>query len=249
MHALILNLKRRPDRRTQFLDWNGHHDIAFEFVEAVDGQTLSRQCLRDQGLITDDTDRWTVGALGNALSHRRLWIRAVETGEPQWVFEDDACLRGDFSTRLPQILEGLDDPDFLYLGFNTNASLCVEGPEGLISVVLFDESCKRSPDYFRRYSRLCSARPPNVLRCLQAWGHPAYMVTPRGAKRLLERCFPLRSSPPLPLLGQNRQISPYTLDGLINLALLRQGIESRCCFPPLVLTPNDYHGSDVVTLP
>ncbi len=49
------------------------------------------------------------------------------------------------------------------------------------------------------------------------------------------------------MLGQNRMVKPYTLDGIINTQLQRGHVKARCFFPPLAVGPNDMSESDVVT--
>ncbi len=248
MKALVLNLKSRPDRLRQFLRWNRAQPLEFEFLEAVAGATLDRQELQRRGLLAPGTENWSAGALGHALSTRQVWLRCVEEKRPLLVLEDDICLRGDFVSAGKPLQDDLGDGcDFIYLGYNTDAAMVFAGPEGLKNVLFFDESCKREADYFERFSRLAPGHPVTMMRCLQAWGMPAYLITPAGARKLLAACFPLVSSPPLPMMGQSREIAPYSIDALINQAILRRVIQAWCCLPPLALGPNDHQSSDVIT--
>ena len=49
------------------------------------------------------------------------------------------------------------------------------------------------------------------------------------------------------MFGQNRTLKPYTLDGMINVALQRAPVNAYCVFPPLAVSQNDVATSDVVT--
>jgi len=247
LNALVINLKRRPDRLEQFLRWNTRPGISFELVEAVDGRQIERDRLVDQGLLTPETGNWSDGAIGHALTSRLIFERCEAKDGPLLVLEDDICLRGDFIDRVTPIMTSVKRlPDIIYCGYNTDAGLCFQGPEGLLNMVFFEESCKSQPGYFERFAELRPPQPPNLLRSRQVWGTPAYIITSEGARRLLQECFPLRSSPPLPLPGQRRSISPYSIDALINHANLLDRINAFCFIPPLALGPNDHRSSDVV---
>ena len=69
----------------------------------------------------------------------------------------------------------------------------------------------------------------------------------RGAARLLKACFPLSGANDIFMFGQNRKLQPYTLDGMINVALQRAPLSAFCLFPPLAVSSNDVAGSDVVS--
>jgi hypothetical protein len=48
------------------------------------------------------------------------------------------------------------------------------------------------------------------------------------------------------MFGQGRVIKPYTLDGMINVALQRHPVSAWCAYPPLALSSNDVATSDVI---
>lgn len=89
------------------------------------------------------------------------------------------------------------------------------------------------------------ARPPTALACFQAWGTLCYAITPRGAARLLEACFPISAEREVIMFGQNRTVAPYGIDGMINAALQRAPIAAFCAMPALVVSLNDQADSDV----
>ncbi len=113
-------------------------------------------------------------------------------------------------------------------------------------VAVFDEAAKRAPGYFDAFAR-SQAPAPTPLQCFQAWGTLCYAVSPKGAQRLLDLCFPLSSATEIFMFGQNRGLKPYTLDGMINLAMQRAPVSAYCVFPPLAVSANDVAGSDVVS--
>jgi glycosyl transferase, family 25 len=244
----VISLPARADRRAQFDAWNKRPVIEIAYADAVIGKALDRGQLIRDGVLANENQTFTAGALGNAMSNRALWLAAQSASAPTFICEDDACLRGDFAERAPALLALLPSNwDIVFFGYNTNAALAAESPEGVKAVFLFDDSAKKRPDYFSNFARLTAAPAPTPLACFQAWGTLCYAISPAGAARLLKLCFPLSSAPDLVMFGQNRRIKPYTLDSMINVALQREPVAAYCAYPPLALSSNDAAGSDVVT--
>jgi len=245
LRAFVINLERRVDRRRQFLAWNEQQPLAFEFFAAADGTRIDRGKLIAAGLL-DATDReFNNGALGNALSQLALWRACAAGREPYLVFEDDACLRGDFWQHAKPMIERYLAPHHLMLfGFNTDSVTSLRGSDGFVSAMRFDESIKRHPRFFEEYRRLRDVRP-NLFHCRQFWGTLAYAISPRGARALIDACFPLSSRRKVELIGENRELAPCGLDGMMNLALQEQRLDVVACYPALVLGPNSHLDSDI----
>jgi len=247
MEIHVVNLVRRADRRARFLAWNQRTGLTFNFFQAIDGKSLSRDALLRDGVVADDHERLKDGALGNALSHRTLWRQAIAANAPRVICEDDCCLRADFADAMPQLMARLPSGwDVVFFGYNTNGSLAVETGEGLKAVLIFDESHKAASGFFDRYAaNPQSLAPSTLLRCFQRWGTMCYAVSPAGAAKLDRFVFPITGAQKLVMFGQNRTISPYGMDSMICLALQREDIASYCAFPPLAMVENDTQDSDV----
>lgn len=247
MRLNVINLPARADRRAQFTAWNARPDVEIAFVDAVVGASLDRSDLAARGLVTAEASHFSAGALGNALSHHKLWLEAAAATEPMFIVEDDACLRADFAAQTTGALAQIPaDWDIVFLGYNTNAIVAVQSRDGLKTLLHFDEGAKRNANYFTAFAR-DPAPAPTPLLCFQAWGTLAYAISPRGAARLLKVCFPLSGANDIFMFGQNRKLQPYTLDGMINVALQRAPLSAYCLFPPLAVSSNDVAGSDVVS--
>ena len=247
MRLNVISLPARADRRAQFAAWNARPGTEIAFVDAVVGAALDRNQLMAQGLVSADAAHFSAGALGNALSHHRLWLQAAAASEPTFIFEDDACLRADFAAQAAGALAQIPaDWDLVFLGYNTNAIVAVQSRDGLKTLLHFDEGAKRNANYFTAFAR-DPAPAPTPLHCFQAWGTLAYAISRRGAARLLKACFPLSGANDIFMFGQNRKLQPYTLDGMINVALQRAPLSAFCLFPPLAVSSNDVAGSDVVS--
>jgi GR25 family glycosyltransferase involved in LPS biosynthesis len=248
MEVFIVNLARRTDRKQRFTAWNGRPGLTLNFQSAVDGALLSRDALRAEGVLGDDHEHFTNGAIGNALSHRALWRRATVSGQPVLICEDDCCLRGDFVEAVSGVMGRLPAQwDVVFLGYNTNATMAVETSEGLKTILYFDASAKQQPNYYDDYSRNGKGMGPSTLtRCFQRWGTLCYLVSPRGGERLERYCFPLSTQTKVFIYGQNRAIRTDGLDGMMNLAQQRHEFDAYAVFPPLALSENSSHDSDVL---
>jgi GR25 family glycosyltransferase involved in LPS biosynthesis len=249
MRLHVLNLAKRADRRAQFLAWNERPGIEVAFADAVIGADLDRDQLQRDGLIDGLCDTFSLGALGNALSHRALWRTIEASSDPAYVCEDDACLRGDFAEQAPALVAQLPAGwDIVFLGYNTNALVATATPDGLGSLLTFDGRAKQDPTYFESF-RALKVTPPTALPCFQVWGTLCYAISPAGAAKLLELCFPLQNSIHINMYGQNRRVQCYSLDSQINVVLQRQPVAAYCAFPLLAASANDPHSSDVVAPP
>lgn len=248
MRAFVINLERRSDRRQRFVEWNGRQPFRLEFFPAADGRQIDRGRLVACGLLDGQDNRFNGGALGNALSQHALWQACAAGREPFLIFEDDACLRGDFWRHARPMMERyLSAHHMIVFGFNTDCVTALRSADGFVSAIRFDESVKQRPDYFTAFARLADTSP-QLFQCLQFWGTLAYAITPAGARALLGSCFPLSSRQSVDIVAEGRAIQPYGLDGMINLALQQRRIDVIACYPPLALGPNSHADSDIQVL-
>lgn len=248
LRVIVINLERRPDRRQRFIEWNGRQPVRFEFFAAADGRQIDRAKLVASGLLDGQDNRFNGGALGNALSQHALWQACAAGREPFLIFEDDACLRGDFWRHARPMMERyLSAHHMIVFGFNTDCVTALRSSDGFVSAIRFDDSIKHRPDYFTAFAKLTDASP-QLFQCLQFWGTLAYAITPAGARALLKGCFPLASRESIDIVTEGRAILPYGLDGMINLALQQRELDVIACYPPLVLGPNSHADSDIQVL-
>jgi GR25 family glycosyltransferase involved in LPS biosynthesis len=247
MKTVVISLESRPDRRATFERWNRGQPLPFAFLDAAEGRRIDPARLVAAGLLHEGEENFNAGSLGNALSHATLWRDCARGREPFLIFEDDACLRGDFWKHAKPLMERhLAAADILVFGYNPESVVALAGSDGVVSAIRFDETVKRRPDYFQRYAALHDARP-NLMRCTQFWGLLGYAISPEGAATLLRACLPLRSAEPITLFGTERTIRPHGIDCMINLALQKGRLRAAACYPALVLGPNQLATSDIQT--
>jgi hypothetical protein len=158
------------------------------------------------------------------------------------VFEDDCTIRHDINARLAMLLPSLENWDLLVLGCNTDSVLDLELAPGMKSMMIFRPE---HPDdqtdaaFQRSNSQVAAFR----LNC--CFGPAGSVISPAGAERLLEFCFPMDNRPvKIEALG-NRVLPTTGLDGMGNS--IYRFIKAYACFAPLVVPRNDNATSTTYT--
>lgn len=236
MRIVLINLDRSTDRLASFRASNPH--VVCERMPAVDGGALDRAALVADGTIAADL-AYTAGAIGNALSHRRVWQQAVATAAPITVLEDDAALCANFVAEATRVIGTLGaDWDYIQWGWNFDTVLMFALLPGISpSVALFDQDAMRRalPQF---HARDVETRAFRLQRSL---GIPAYTISPQGAAKLLSVSEPLRQlQVSFPVIGVFANLS---IDYVMSAYYER--MNAFVAFPPLVLTAND-HGISTV---
>jgi len=109
----VINLARHTSRRANVTQELSSHNISFSFIDAVDGTNLTNSELSRNATALA---RWfmTPGMIGCFLSHRRCWEKCVRSGKPLLVFEDDVVLDEKFGDVAKAAMERLEDCDCDY---------------------------------------------------------------------------------------------------------------------------------------
>ena len=239
MEVLYLNLERRKERDEQFRRLNAA--IAdFRRWNAVDGGRLRTEDLLRERVIAEPLRAYTPGALGCAMSHRSVWEHSVATTAVQTVAEDDAVFNRHFAAKAANVLAALPpDWDVVLWGWNFDAVLHAQVLEGMKqSVMRFDRrrlGSRLSEFQERQYDVL-------PLRLIAAFGTVCYSVSPKGAQRLIERCFPLKNEK-IAVPGMRWSLPNAGIDVVMNKHY--GTLKSYVSFPPLVWTENDKASSDI----
>lgn len=230
---MVISLKRTPERLEQFAAINAHLGLPFETLEAVDGLELDLEGVVRSGVMAADL-RWVPGALGAALSHRLCWLRAIKSGHTVCIFEDDVFLRHDFVSTALGVLDSLPKGwDIVHFGFNTDSVLDVQLVPGCDIRGHFGNWYPTLPEC-GRFARSSGAVVP--ARLYGSFGTAAYAVSPAGARKLIEGCFPL-SKRNVRVEALSMTLQTKTHDGLMNG--LYRDIGAYVCLPPIALPIND----------
>jgi len=243
--SYVISLARTPEKAVAFLDRNRTTGLPFEVFQAVDGSTLSAAETVERGLIVENAQLYTPGAIGCAASHRALWQRADRTATNLLICEDDVTCRHDIAPQIRAILATPGEWDVILLGYNTNTVLDVK-----ISSA-FDFGGFFSNEYPTAAQLEAFARETTTVltaRLNNAFGLCAYLVSPEGARKLMT-LFPMDNRavyiPGSKVKFGFDTFTCSTLDMLTNT--LYPHMNAYACVPPLALPLNDLKTSATVS--
>ncbi|MFO1061421.1 MAG: glycosyltransferase family 2 protein [Dongiaceae bacterium] len=206
----VVNLDRSAARLAAFRERNAH--LRLTRFPAVDGRDVDRAALIADGTITADLD-YTPGALGCALSHVALWRKAVAENTAITIFEDDALATLGFDEKSRAVLATLpQDWDVIHWGYHYRP---------LYLWVDLEFAKAKLECYAPRFfgddidGFQAASLSSKAVRLAHCFGTFAYSISPKGARRLLESCLPLR-----------RRMIPFPGAGIVNQDL---GIDTAMC--------------------
>ena len=237
MRKVLINLDRSTERLETFYRVNKHiKDV--ERFSAIEGKGL-RQPLKQSGLLLEGVD-YSDGALGCALSHAEQWRRAVSSGEALTVIEDDAVFCKNFEEEHKRLLKTLPETwDIILWGYNFDTPLSYNFlPGASICTVLLDQVALRK----NIVSYPQASVKGKLFKLLRTLGIVCYSISPKGAQKFLEFCFPIRAM---------ETWHPALMDLILNkgvdnpMAALYPKVDAYVCIPPLVVTANDKETSTV----
>ena len=214
MKTYVISLDRVPTRWANFRAVN--KELSATRFRALDGDSLVPAELANSGLIVPSLEL-EKSALGRFCSHVALWREAVASKSSILILEDDSVVHQDLELLFYRLQQSMPtDWDFVALGFSASYSLQFELLPKLTSCL----------SRFQQYEvdKLSTFKSlelhPVAYRLKTSFGTPGYAVTPRGAKKLLDKLLPLKSSLDLALNEVYADLAAYI------------------SFPPLVITPS-----------
>lgn len=238
LNLRLISLDRTPDRLARFKARNPQY-ADMTRIPAIDGALIDREELVAGNMLEAGLP-YTDGAIGCALSHITQWAAVIQADRPATLLEDDAILCANFEQEAARVIAELPaDWEFVFWGYNMD------------SFVMFDMLPGVSP-CSARFNQLAVQRalddfhdmPVNtrLFRILRCFGTPAYTISPRGARRLLAFCVPLR---PMDTFypGLERTLPNTGIDNMMAHAF--PALNGYIAIPPLVVTDNDVANSTV----
>ncbi len=219
----VISLTSTPERRRRFAD--AHEGVGFEFFDAIDGRAAARAPFLHVP--------HTHGAIGCALSHLALWRLVATTGEMLTIAEDDAILRHDFEVVSAAVMARAPrDWDIIVWAWNFDSFLSLNLMPGVAPLVAFSKQAqmRESIPAFRQMTA-----DPTLVPLAACSGAPCYSLSPAGARKLLNACWPPRKDPVfVPVVNH-----AFNNTG-IDVAMMRvyPEIGAYVSLPPLAVTPN-----------
>ena len=240
--AQVISLRRSMERRIAFAERNRETDLDYVFVDGVDGVEQWDAISKSRRVLKAWQGGWSKGAIGSGLSHCLMWRRCLEFNRPICVLEDDVLVVSDWRQFCFEALDKAPaEMDLLLLGWNLDSVLRAEIFPGVTCISLFEPAFPSVPQI---RSVLDQQSQRQVVRLEKALGLPGYVVTPRGAQKLLH-VLPRFEAEPL-LVGRGiPQVPSMTLDAQMNRAYPE--LQAFVVVSPLVLAENDQHSSLTVS--
>jgi GR25 family glycosyltransferase involved in LPS biosynthesis len=235
MSAKVITMNPQSARFEAFKINNQH--LKYDIFMGVSGKNMSRQESVDAGFVTPElaaTDEVSEARLGTALSHFSLWLEILKTGSSMLIMEDDVMTHPDLWAKATSIPD-IEHKDIVLFTCNMNATLVKTSPEGVSTGSIFDPK-NPHPDWIRSTLAKTDLQNLHYSRLRKAFGLCCYLVTPRGAKKLVEQLFPLRTDgvfvPFVP-----HPVMQAGLDRRLNA--LYEELDAFIATPFLAYTPHD----------
>ena len=233
--AKVITINTESDRFKSFQTNNQH--LKYDIFMGIQGKDLSIVDSVAAGFVTPElsnTNEIPDSRLGCALSHFTLWREILQTGSPMLIMEDDVMTHPKIWEQV-ELLPDLDQKDIVLFSCNLNAPMTIVSPEGVISASLF-EPRNPHPDWIKSALAKTDLRKIRYCRLKRSFGMCCYLVTPKGAKKLVESLLPLRTD------GIFVPLIPYSimqcgLDRRLNA--LYDELEAFISIPFLAYTPHE----------
>lgn len=215
----VISLKRTPERLKNFKLINDH--MKFEVFDAIDGEKLT------------PAHGYPKNALGNAKSHFELWKKCASGTDSYLICEDDAEIHRNFESMIQKFPKNYD---FICFGWNFDADLWISTEPFLSPVKMsFDQDSMRlNKKSYLENSFIC-----NLFKLHLFNGTFCYLISPFGASKFLEICFPLKQNINLQITSSYIvNLTPTALDMAMSEAY--QETNSYVCFPPIAISENNH---------
>lgn len=232
MDVFVISLKRSQERRDAFHSYNSQYIPKYTFHDAVDGKTLNINLL-DDSLFTKGSKNYSQGAIGCALSHLQLWEKCIELNKPIVIMEDDVIVSSKFNNHLNNVMNNMvpKDWDIVQLSYNFDSVLCYNNTIYEQCNCTFGKKKMTKTDISNFVNSKINTA---VAKLHHSFGLAAYIISPKGAKILKERCFPLNNRiVNIPYLNH---IMCFTIDCMMNSVY--KDIAAYVCIIPFVITPH-----------
>jgi GR25 family glycosyltransferase involved in LPS biosynthesis len=235
----VITLARLPDKYPAFLASNEKTGLEFRRFEGVDGKALSQADAINTGVIRPSITGYTAGAIGCAASHLQLWKQVRNSQDNILILEDDAYCRWDIRDRLDDFLGDTKDWDIILLGYNTGSILDVRISDDCDLAGFFSNQ-NPTPTQLAKFQR--AKDRVTLMRLNNALGSCAYLLSPRGAEKLIN-AFPMDNRPvvmPGLQMIKSGQTSFRCITSDMIMNTVYRDIGAYAVVPPLVIPRHDH---------
>ena len=182
---IFLCLPNSIERRFNFDKLNSKY-INYTYFDGIDGKKLHKKY---ENIVKKDAINYTAGAVGCAMSHLGLWNKCIELDKPIIIMEDDVFVSKDFNKHVTNIMNMVSkDWDIILLSYNCDTLLSYSISNFEYTKCIFDNK-KFTDNDIAVFQQ--SILYPTVAKLRHAFGTSAYIISPKGAKLLKDKCFPM----------------------------------------------------------
>ena len=235
MCAKVITMDTLSARFKAFKINNQH--LKYDIFFGLSGKDFTKEYRITAGLVTPDlgeTDEVSDARMGVALSHFSLWLETLKTDSGMLIMEDDVMTHPEIWAQLASVPD-LDQKDIVLFTCNMNAPMTMVSPEGVRIASLFDPK-NPHPDWIKSVMAKTDLQKIRYCKLERAFGLCCYLVTPKGAKKLVESLFPLRTDGVfVPLISH--LVMQCGLDRRLNA--LYDDLEAFIVSPFLAYTPHE----------
>lgn len=189
----VISLLNSTDRQQAISKQLARHALSFTWLDGVDGRRMSADerasVYSAQRAESEGGRQLNAGEIGCALSHQKVYRQMLAEGLPlALVLEDDAALDSDFAKRLHEI--------------------CEETDWQAVDLLLLSHIQK-----YTAWGARSIAGDRKLVRPLVAYNGNGYLVTRRGAERLLAQLTPVYQ--PADCWNHLRQLGVLNIRGIV----------------------------------
>lgn len=191
LKIFVISLSRAEERRQRATRQLGDAGLAFEFFDALSGEQALQEgyfdgCIADEWLLNTGREM-TPNEIGCFASHRSMWQKCIELGEPIMIMEDDFELLPGFAGAVQQVAENIAEHGFIRLQSETRARKELVARRGEYALwrytrVPHSSMCNSlTPEVARRFveqTRVICEPVDVFVKKYWAHGQPIYGLTP-----------------------------------------------------------------------
>ena len=233
--CVAITLDPEGTRYQKFLANNRHLQI--ESFKGIKGSDLSKKEIIKQGLATRELTYSPFlgnGTIGCAASHKAIWDKAAEGKQGYVVLEDDCYTHPKIANFIDKKLITLMKIDICFFGINTDSILQCISQTGLARLSLFEPRYP-SPEWIKKALSRTDTKTVELHKLMKAFGNCAYFISPKGARKLSTKLFPMSfRTTNIPLVTE--KMPAIGLDRAGNGIYSK--LEAYVCQPFLAYTPN-----------
>jgi glycosyl transferase family 25 len=206
LKIFVISLPDAAERRERAARQLGELGLAFEFFDAMRGEQVMAEgyfehCDEEEWLLNTGHPM-SLGEVGCFASHRSMWQKCVDLGEPIMIMEDDFMLLPGFAGAVDKVAENISECGFIRLQTETRARkqrVAARGDYTLWRYTKVPHSC------------MCNSMTPEVAQNLVEQTKAIYEPVDVFIKKFWEHGQPIYGLTPYAVTESNLSKQTYIL--------------------------------------